>query len=170
MGTPHKALLRLGDGSTPAQRLATALQAAGCTPLLIVTNAAAPYAATGLRVVPDRRSGLGPLAGIEAALLALAPAPVCVVAGDMPGLGEAEFRHLLAGWDGRLAVAWTDRMQPLCAVVAAELAGEVSAALERGELGVHRLWERLGAVPVRFATPAAFADLDTPADLAGQSP
>lgn len=166
MGTPHKAALRLSDGSTPAQRLATALRCAGCTPVVIVANEAAPYAATGERVIRDRRPGLGPLAGIEAALLALAPAPICVVAGDMPGLGAADIQRLIAAWDGRLAVAWTDRMQPLCAVVAATLVGEVSTALDRGEHGVYRLWERLGAVPVRFTDEAVFADLDTPEDLA----
>jgi len=166
MGTPHKAALRLPDGSTPVQRLATALQTAGCAPVVIVANEAGPYAAAGVRVIPDRRPGLGPLAGIEAALLALAPAPICVVAGDMPGLGAAEFHRLIAAWDGRLAVAWTDRMQPLCAVVASTLIGEVSVALDRGEHGVYRLWERLGAVPVRFTEDVAFADLDTPDDLA----
>lgn len=164
MGNPHKAAIRLRDGTTSAQRLAAALSEAGCAPVVIVANDATPY--TGMRVIPDLRPGLGPLAGIEAALLALAPAPVCLVAGDMPNLRSAQIRQLINAWDGRLAVAWTERMQPLCAVVAAGLASEVSAALERNELGVWRLWERLGAVPVRFNSPAAFADMDTPEDLA----
>lgn len=166
MGDPHKAALRLPDGGTPARRLLTALGEAGCAPTLIVANQAAPYADLGVRVVPDRRPGCGPLAGIESALLTLTPAAVCVLAGDMPALRGADLRHLIAGFDGRLAVAWTDRMQPLCAVVAAQLLGEVSAALERGEHGVHRLWERLGAVRVDFADAGPFADLDTPDDLA----
>jgi molybdopterin-guanine dinucleotide biosynthesis protein A len=166
MGTPHKAALHLRDGSSPVQRLVAALQACRCGPVVIVANQADPYAEVGVRVIPDRRCGLGPLAGIEAALLALAPAAVCVVAGDMPGLGPTDLQRLIAAWDGRLAVAWTDRMQPLCAVVAPTLAGEVSQALDRGEHGVYRLWERLGAVPVRFPDERAFVDLDTPEDLA----
>lgn len=166
MGSPHKAAIRLGDGSTPSERLATALHGAGCAPVVIVSNDSSPYFGMGLCVVADRRTGLGPLAGIEAALMALAPLPVCVVAGDMPKLGAEDLRRLLNAWDGRLAVAWTDRMQPLCAVVAADLVGEVSAALDRGEHGVYRLWERLGAVPVRFADAETFTDLDTPEDLA----
>ena len=166
MGTPHKATLPLRDGSTPVRRLAAALQASSCTPLVIVANESAPYADAGLRVIPDRRVGLGPLAGIEAALLAMAPASVCVIAGDMPNLGSAEIRRLIDAWDGRLVVAWTDCMQRLCTVVASTLVSEISAALDRGEHGVYRLWERLGAVPVRFAEAAAFVDLDTPEDLA----
>jgi molybdopterin-guanine dinucleotide biosynthesis protein A len=166
MGSPHKAAIRLGDGSTSSDRLAAALHGAGCAPVVIVANEASPYVGMGLCVVADRRTGLGPLAGIEAALMALAPLPVCVVAGDMPKLGAEDLRRLVNAWDGRLAVAWTDRMQPLCAVVAADLVGEVSAALDRGEHGVYRLWERLGAVPVRFADAEAFTDLDTPEDLA----
>ena len=162
MGNPHKAAIRLSDGSTPAQRLSAALEQAGCAPVVIIANDAAPYA--DRQVFPDRRPGLGPLAGIEAALLALAPAPVCLVAGDMPGLSAIHLGRLIGGWDGRLSVAWTDRMQPLCAVVAAGLASEVSAALDRGELGVGRLWERLGATSVRFPDAAAFRDIDTPAD------
>ncbi len=166
MGTPHKAILTLPDGSTPVQRLAAALHAAGCTPVVISANDPGRYAGTGLRVVADLRPGSGPLAGIEAVLAALAPAPVLIVAGDMPHLGRAEIGRLIAGWDGRLAVAWTDRMQPLCALIAADVLGEVRAALDRGDLGVHRLWERLGAVAVRFGDAAAFGDLDTPDDLA----
>jgi molybdopterin-guanine dinucleotide biosynthesis protein A len=163
MGNPHKAAIRLCDGTTPAQRLESALRGAGCSPVLIVANDPAPY--PDQRVIPDLRPGLGPLAGIEAALLGLAPAPVCLVAGDMPNLGSADIRRLIGAWDGRLAVAWTDRMQPLCAIIAQDLAGEVSSALDRGEHGVHRLWERLGAVPVVFPVLGACDDLDTPEDL-----
>jgi molybdopterin-guanine dinucleotide biosynthesis protein A len=166
MGNPHKAAIRLGDGRTPSERLATALHGAGCAPVVIVANEASPYFGMGLCVVADRRPGLGPLAGIESALMALTPMPVCVVAGDMPKLGADDLTRLIAAWDGRLAVAWTDRMQPLCAVVASTLVRDVSAALDRGEHGVYRLWERLGAVSVRFTEEAAFDDLDTPEDLA----
>lgn len=165
MGNPHKAAIRLRDGSTPAQRLDIALRAAGCSPVVVVANDPAPYA--GLRVIPDLRPGLGPLAGIEAALLALAPAAVCLVAGDMPALDATHLRQLIAAWDGRLAVAWTERMQPLCAVVASGLASEVSMALDRGEHGVQRLWQRLDARPVCFASTLPFRDLDTPEDLLG---
>lgn len=165
MGTPHKAALVLRDGGTPVQRLVVALSTVGCDPLVVVANDMGPYANTGLRVIGDCRSNLGPLAGIEAALLALAPDPVCIVAGDMPFLGSTELRCLIDSWDGRLAVAWTDRMQPLCAVVASTLVSEVSTALDDGEQRVYHLWERLGAIPVYFKESKPFTDLDTPEDL-----
>ena len=102
MGTPHKAALDLGDGTTPAGRLAVALVAAGCRPPVIIAPDPGPYLGLRLSVIPDRRPGEGPLAGIETALLALTPDPVCLVAGDMPGLGVCELRALLAAWDVRL--------------------------------------------------------------------
>lgn len=164
MGDPHKAMRALPDGTCAAARVRAALRGAGCDPLLVSANDPAPYVPLGLPVVADVRSGCGPLGGI-AAVLAV-HAPLCLVAGDMPRFDAGCVQQLLAAFDGRLCVAWDVRMQPLCAVAAATILPEVLAALERGEHGVHRLWERLGAVPVRFADPAVFADLDTPEDLA----
>ena len=164
MGDPHKALRRLPDGTSAGMRVRDALRAAGCDPLLVSANDPVPWTALGLPVVADRRADCGPLAGIEAVLLA--QAPVCLIAGDMPAFDVDCVRRLLAGFDGRLCVAWGERMQPLCAVIGGAILPEVTAALERGEHGVYRLWERLRALPVRFADEAVFADLDTPDDLA----
>ncbi len=166
MGTPHKALLALPDGSTPVARLIAALGGAGCAPLLIAANDAEPYVAFGLPVVADRRTGCGPLAGIEAALLATDTEAVCVVPGDQPLFDQTAVERLIADWDGRLAVAHSERMQPLCAVIGRALALEVSAALDRGEHAVYRLWDRLGAAAVRFTDDRVFVDLDVPEDLA----
>ena len=165
MGTPHKAALDLGDGTTPAGRLAAVLVAAGCRPPVIIASDPGPYLGLNLPVLSDRRPGEGPLAGIETALLALAPDPVCLVAGDMPRVGVAEVRTLLNAWNGRLVVAWTSRMQPLCALVGSELVSDLSAALDRGERSVFRLWDRLGAASVQFPSEDPFADLDTRDDL-----
>jgi molybdopterin-guanine dinucleotide biosynthesis protein A len=169
MGTPHKALLRLPDGSTPASRLVAALSGAGCSPVVIAANDPAPYREMAVPVVADRRTGCGPLAGIEAALLATSVASVaglCIVPGDQPWFDRHAVSHLIANWDGRLTVAWSERMQPLCAVMHAEVAVEISAALARGEHAVYRLWERLGATRCDFADARVFIDLDCPEDLA----
>lgn len=164
MGDPRKALRRLADGSCAGGRVRAALHDAGCDPLLVSADDAAAYAPLGLPVVADARPGCGPLGGI-AAVLAV-HAPLCLVAGDMPRFDAGCVRRLIAGFDGRLCVAWGARMQPLCAVAGVGVLPEAMAALERGEHGVYRLWERLGAVPVRFDDEAVFADLDTPEDLA----
>jgi molybdopterin-guanine dinucleotide biosynthesis protein A len=163
LGDPHKAMRRLGDGSCAAARIATALRTAGCDPLLISANDPAPYAPLGLPVLADARAGCGPLGGIAALLTA--HAPLCLVAGDMPCFDAACVRRLIAAFDGRLCVAWGSRMQPLCAVVGADVRGAVLEALAGDRHGVHRLWEDLGAVPVAFADEGVFADLDTPDDL-----
>lgn len=165
LGDPHKSLRRLPDGSCAASRLIAALGAAGCSPLLVSANQPEPWAALGLQVVADRRDGCGPLGGIEAVLQV--HAPVCLLAGDMTAFTAADVRRLIGGFDGRLCVAWgPGGMQPLAAVVGSGILAEVSAALDRGEHGVYRLWERLRALPVRFDDDAVFADLDTPDDLA----
>lgn len=65
--------------------------------MAISANDPTPFRATGLPVLPDSRPGLGPLAGIAAAL-AWCPAPyLLVVAGDMPYVDAPVIDLLLAG-------------------------------------------------------------------------
>src|SRR5215831_10853748 len=50
----------------------------------IVSNDPARYAALGVRVIPDRIAGAGPLGGVHAALVDAAPHGVIVLACDLP--------------------------------------------------------------------------------------
>jgi molybdopterin-guanine dinucleotide biosynthesis protein A len=56
--------------------------------------------------------------------------------------------------------------QPLCSVVHNGILADVRAALDAGQLGVQRLWRRLGAVSVRFANDGPFFNVNTPEDMA----
>jgi molybdopterin-guanine dinucleotide biosynthesis protein A len=60
--------------------------------------------------------------------------------------------------------------QPVFALLHRSLAGPLAEALAAGDAAVHRVLARLGAVRVRFADAAAFADIDTAQDLAGWPP
>ena len=111
--------LALLDGERIADRLARLLHGTLGAPPVLIANA--PDAATwqlGLRIERDVRPGAGALGGILSALVH-APAPVVVLAWDMPYVTAALVRRLAEGLaradvvipasDGRRG------LEPLCA-------------------------------------------------------
>jgi molybdopterin-guanine dinucleotide biosynthesis protein A len=172
-----------GGRSTRMGRDKSALPVAGMTLLewmvqrlgprfmeTIVAGAPAPEAA---REAPDRRADAGPLAGIEAGLLAASSPYVFVVACDMPR-ASARLAALLiercAGHDA--AVPRVDgRAQPTCAAYARTAAARIGGYLERGARRATEMLDELDTVYVEAAelakegiAAAELADLDTPAD------
>jgi len=87
MGGASKPLLMI-DGVTVLERQLAVLSPR-FTEVLISANDAAPFAATGLRVIPDAIVDRGPLAGVAAGIAAARHDLVFVVAGDMPWLAAA---------------------------------------------------------------------------------
>jgi molybdopterin-guanine dinucleotide biosynthesis protein A len=136
----------------------------------IVAGAAAPAGATEAR---DQRADSGPLAGIEAGLLAARSPLVFVVACDMPYAGVRLARFLLARCAGHEAAVprLEGRAQPTCAVYAREAAPKISAYLDRGG---KRATDALGDLDAIFVDGPELAaegiaateltDLDTPAE------
>jgi len=150
--------------------------------VLVVANdpeiAAALGAEAGVPVVADRVSGgLGPLAGLDAALAALpdgAGAVVCV-AGDMPFLSRPLLELLRDHAPGATAlVPWIGgRAEPLLARYARACAPIVREQLGRGDYAMKRLADRLSATflgeeALRAVDPdlRSFVNVNTPADLA----
>jgi len=146
--------------------------------LILITNDPGPFAGLGIPLVPDRRPGLGPLAGIDAALAHFATrAPstsVLCVAGDMPFLHPAIIRHLR---DAAPALALVpriaDRPDPLCARYGPAMAPHVTTALSDGRLALHTLLAQLPVVyldqpELRALDPAlrTFTNINTPEELA----
>ena len=72
------------------------------------------------------------------------------------------------GSAARIVVAETADFswQPLCSVVHNGILADVRASLDAGQLGVQRLWRKLGAVGVRFADDRPFFNVNTPEDMA----
>jgi len=129
------------------------------------------YRALGLPIVPDEFHGLGPLAGIEAALRVTAADWNLIVACDMPALDPSLlgklFEACLAGGnaDGALPAYADGRVEPLCGVYHRRCHPSIRAALEAG---VRKVTDSLGTLEIRYvgvASDAPFANLNTPEDL-----
>ena len=136
----------------------------------IVAGAPAPE---GAREARDRRADAGPLAGIEAGLLAARSPFAFVVGCDMPYVGVPLASFLLAQCAGHDAAVprVARRAQPTCAAYARTSAVKIGAFLDRGarratealnDLDVVYVDERgLGAEGI---AASELTDLDTPAD------
>lgn len=130
----------------------------------------------GVRRISDVRPGEGPLAGIEAGLLAARHRAVFVTAADMPFLTVGFVEFLLSRLSTRLSAVipvFEDRPHPLCAVYGREVQPVVSAALDRGVRSVRELLRALPEVCyieeelLRFGDPnLLLMNVNSPADLA----
>lgn len=165
MGGVPKGLLEVG-GIRILDRLVGAFEeATGSLPLLIANAPDAPEWRRDLRVVPDRRPGVGTLGGLLTAVLE-APAPVVVVAWDMPfvpagllvALGEG-----LGGADVCIPESGSRRgMEPLCAGYGPATGPAMAEALDRGDLRAIAFHQ---SVRVRLLTAEVLARFGDPERL-----
>jgi len=164
---------RIADGALEALRAVTTSQ------LIVANDAGASRWFPGERVVADALAGLGPLAGIETALLAANGQPVLVLAWDMPFVHAGLLREIAErGAGGARAVVPRHgvRMQPqpLCAYYPASARDVCRELLERGERRAAALAEALPHVEwlrdaelEPFGDPGSmFMSIDTPEQLA----
>jgi molybdopterin-guanine dinucleotide biosynthesis protein A len=145
--------------------------------VLLVTNADRPLSLAGVTLVPDRVGpGLGPLAGLDAALAALLPherAVVCV-GGDMPLLAPALIELLRdTAWQADAVVPRVGgHAEPLLARYSRACAPAIATALAERNLKTSALVARLPVhwleEPIlRALDPdlASFENANTPEDL-----
>jgi molybdopterin-guanine dinucleotide biosynthesis protein A len=147
-----------------------------CDEILVVGEGR--YLPAGARHVPDLRPGQqGPLAGIEAALLAARYPNVFVAAGDMPFLTGDLVGYMLGLLSGTVPAAVPesgDGTHPLCAAYRREVRSAASVALDRGERAVRELLAALPGVRYvredelrRFGDPKLLlTNVNSPEDLA----
>lgn len=129
----------------------------------------ATYGELGLRVIPDRFPGMGPLAGIEAALNATNVQWNLLVACDMPSLDASTLEELFVaaeGADGAVPSYGDGRIEQLSAVLHARCHAVILAALEQGVLKVGAVLAQLNLRYVPVSNPNSFANLNSPEDLA----
>lgn len=165
MGT-DKAFVEV-DGVAMAERVARALAAAGCSPVVLVGGDTTLLARFGRPVHADRWPGEGPVGGVLTALLELDD-DVVVAACDLALLGAASVRQLVAE-AGRVptaevVVATTDRLEPGLALWRQGAREAISTQFERGTRALHRLVDALTAVTVAV-DPAELRNVNTTADL-----
>ncbi len=150
--------------------------------ITVVADAADRYADLGLRTIADRRPGLGPLAGLEAAMLDLIDSPpaerrspepfpwLAVMTCDMTGLQPAWIEGLhSATRAGVQVVAFCDaegRRHPFPGLYHANLLVALQQRLDAGSLAVHELIAAAGHIDLPL--PAGWPDVaqvNTPDDL-----
>lgn len=160
-----KALVEI-DGVPMARRVAGALDAAGCEPIVAIGGDPAALGSLGLEVVADGAPGEGPLGGLITALVHFASSPaVVVVACDLPYLTGSTVRAVvgaLAGFD--VALACTDRRQPLCAAWRPNAVDHLRSVFDAGERRLDAAATGLHWVQIQV-DPQDLANVNTPADL-----
>jgi molybdopterin-guanine dinucleotide biosynthesis protein A len=159
------------DGVAMARRVADALVAAGCFPVVAIGGDVDGLAALGLRVVADRWPGEGPVGGVRTALGAFPDAAgVVVVACDTPWLdGVAVASLVRAVCDDpavMVAVAHTDRVEPLCAAWRPAALPVVAEAMNAGERRLHAVVAALPAATVALE-PSVLRNVNAPTDVPG---
>jgi molybdopterin-guanine dinucleotide biosynthesis protein A len=136
------------------------------------TEAEALAQKEGLVVLHDAPGDpAGPLAGVKAGLTwaqSLGAGAIAVSPCDVPLLPDDLFTRLIGAAAGGAAIAETaDGRQPLCAVWPVSALAKITTALAGGaHPPTWLMLESIGATPVHFQTPEAFANVNTRADLA----
>jgi molybdopterin-guanine dinucleotide biosynthesis protein A len=146
-----------------ARRVADALLAAGCSPVIAIGGDADDLRALGLDRVDDEFPGEGPLGGVLTALSLGAPA--AVLACDLPNIRAATVVELIAALgphDASMAVS--DRPEPLCAVWSRSAAALLRLQFASGERAMHRAIESLDIAWVDVSTHD-LRNVNTPDDL-----
>ena len=157
------------DGAPMLHRAAVTLAAAGCLPVAAVGGDLAFARSMGLDLVPDRWPGRGPLGGILTALT-WAHGPVFVVATDMPWLHADSVRAVIDAVGPvpdpacDVAIAESDRLEPLCACWMPSSYVPLLAAFDSGERAVHRAITGLRSILVPV-DPGSVINVNRPGDL-----
>jgi molybdopterin-guanine dinucleotide biosynthesis protein A len=131
MNGARKAFLRLGD-ETFIERILRLLR-----PLFdavsIVTNEPDLYARFDASVVPDEKSGIGPLMGLYSGLKASGSEMSFVTAVDTPLLAEALVRLLIDGGDecDARVPRWKGEVEPLCAAYSRRCLPAIESVMEK---------------------------------------
>lgn len=137
------------------------------------------YVGVDARHVPDLRPGLGPLAGLEAALHAADSAWVALAACDLPCLSPAYWRLLCAHADGDRPVCVrhpNGDSEPLAALYPRSALRAVAARLDARELDLQALLVALDACWLDAAEveaacgPAVLRNVNRPQDLPAGDP
>lgn len=171
-----KAFLTLADGSTLVAHQAALLRSIHVNDLLISARPHTDYGVAGAHRVYDTVPDAGPLAGIAAALAHSTQPHLLALAVDLPRVTAHLLKSLLEKTSSGIgAVPSTPKgFEPLCAVYpnTPDSRAAIDAALASKDHSLQHLlraatdagWMR--AVPISEADLPAFANWNTPGDIA----
>ncbi|NBU58681.1 MAG: molybdenum cofactor guanylyltransferase [Betaproteobacteria bacterium] len=173
MGGVDKGLLLLG-GQPLVARVAARLRPQVDKLLLSANRNLDGYRRLGFEplvdTVDDGARTAGPLAGVLAGLDACATDWIVTAPCDSPELPDDLVNRLLGGAEAsgaRAALATTDGgAHPVFMLLRRELAADLRDFLEGGGRRIRDWQNRVDAVTVHFPDDAAFANINTPDDLA----
>ena len=161
----NKAFLMQG-GRTLIEIAADAVrQAAGSVTIIGSPEVFQEFA---LPVIPDRRPGCGPLAGIETALFHTTADWNLIVACDMPRLDPQVLGRILAEAQARpdvicvLPESAAGRVEPLCAVYRRTALSIISNSLNNGVRKVREALEGSPVYRLHMANDPVFQNVNTP--------
>lgn len=164
------------DGQPLWQRQLGTLRAVHPHELFISGKPDGPYASAGVEILADNFPGLGPLAGLEAALRCASHPLVVLLAIDLPAM-TADFLSILlrqatAGAGAVGCVSRDDRsFEPLAAVYSCSCLPLAMACLREADRSMQRFIQlalKGGFVTIRDLRPSErplFKNLNQPADL-----
>ena len=158
-----KGLCRRPDGRTVVGHLIDLL-GARCEEVILIGAPEGPYGHLGLRVVPDRVPGKGPVGGLFTALSEAREGPVCLCACDLPNLDGPTLDALIEALDTHDAALWRagGYLQPLVGVWDARVRPVLESMLPH-DGGFGHLVSALDAVILEAVDEGPFANLNTPA-------
>ena len=139
---------------------------------MIVANNAKPYRHHSVDIVPDLRTDIGPMGGVEAALTHLSgqSGPVMLLPCDLPNIMASElatFRQAFMVSEAPIVFAETGpkSWHPLCAVLHSHLLADISKAIDHGERRIRNIWRRVQAETVHFTDVTAFFNVNCHSDV-----
>lgn len=131
---------------------------------VVLVGDPARYSDLSFECIPDLQPGLGPLAGIEAALTAMRADLNLIVACDMPGLACDWLTCLLTTAEQSSGICFAAEdargIHPLCAVYRSDCLPIVEEALAARHLKLLDLLCKLDATAVKM--PATLHNVNTP--------
>jgi molybdopterin-guanine dinucleotide biosynthesis protein A len=173
MGT-DKALLQVGGQSLIERVIEVASPIAD--ECMVIANSSAPFSHLHLPVHPDKAPGLGPLAGLQAALANARNDTVLLLACDLPFLTRDFLLYAVASIGQCQAAIPRDRggrLQPVCAAYATSCVTFVERALAGGR---RSMGDFVGDLDLHILEPEEwqeydpdgllFTNVNTPADFA----
>ena len=161
-----KALIEI-DGRPMATRVATTLRSAGCPNVVLVGGDSGELMTLGLPVVDDRFPGEGPVGGLLTALRHFEGRDVMLVPCDIPFLDVASVERVRQSFErcaADVAVARTDRIEPLCAMWRSNAHVQIQRAFDGGARAMHQVLDALVVVEVQVDGDA-LRNINQPDDL-----